>query len=109
MSARGRQEGVEEGYPASVESTQSVGQDKGFANWWGGGGSGDEGWGRTETGPACSKLTWSECRRCAFSQGLPPVQVALGSLSQQNTGLSLGRSPPFCHSPFILEYGAGDA
>lgn len=56
-------------------------------------GQGEKGWGRTERGPGCSELTWSDCRRCVFFQCLPPVQAALGSLSQQNMGLSLGRSP----------------
>lgn len=40
VSARGRWEGVEEGCPASVESTQGVGQDERVANSWGGGGKG---------------------------------------------------------------------
>ena len=56
-------------------------------------GQGEKGWGRTERGPGCSELTRSDCRRCVFFQCLPPVQAALGSLSQQNMGLSLGRSP----------------
>ena len=53
-------------------------------------GQGEKGWGRTERGPGCSELTRSDC---VFFQCLPPVQAALGSLSQQNMGLSLGRSP----------------
>ena len=48
-------------------------------------------------------------QKVCFLPGSSSCPSSLGSLSQQNMGLSLGRSPPFWHSPFILEYGAGDA
>lgn len=75
-----------------MESAQGVGLDKGVANLWGGEGDREEGGERMECGPACHELTQSECGRHAFSQCLSPVQAALGTLSQQNTGLALAEA-----------------